>query len=165
MGTKMQAGRTWSLPRAGALVALLAMLTVFTACTANSRDERAAPSPSPTQTTGDGPNAGTPAVDLVRRHLEAANRGKIDAWTAALHPNVRFDIAGAIYEGRAAARDWAARDPIGQRGHYDILSRTATGDGVTADLTFRAGSLVEEIRYQYTLRDGLIVDLVARYRR
>jgi ketosteroid isomerase-like protein len=103
-------------------------------------------------------------VQLIRGHLEAVGRADADAWTAPLDPNVRFDIAGSIYQGREAARGWAERDPIGQRGRYDILSLTPTATGVTADVTFRAGSLVEQIRYQYTIRGGKIIDLVARYR-
>lgn len=104
------------------------------------------------------------AVQLIRQHLEAVGRGDADAWAAALDPDVRFDIGGSIYQGSEAARGWAERDPIGQGGRYDILSLAPTMAGVTADVTFRAGSLVEQIRYQYTIRGGKIVDLIARYR-
>lgn len=102
------------------------------------------------------------AAELVRRHLEAVARSDVRAYGRALAPNVRFNIAGSIYEGRAACLAWAARDPIGQGGRYEILSLRPSTRGVTADVTFRAGTLTEEIRY--TIRRGLIVDKVARYR-
>ncbi len=101
---------------------------------------------------------------LVRRHLLAVNDADIDAWTRPLAAQVRFDIAGAIYEGIAEVRDWALRDPIGQRGRYEIHSLRPTRSGLTADVTFRAGTLVELIRYRYTIRRGRIVDKVGRYR-
>jgi hypothetical protein len=49
-------------------------------------------------------------------------------------------------------------------GRYEIVSIDAVDGGVTTDVVFRAGSLVENIRYQCTLRDGRIVNLFARYR-
>lgn len=78
--------------------------------------------------------------------------------------DARLDIAGAIYQGKPAARGWAERDPIGQRGRYDIRSITPTSEGATADVTFTAGSLVEQIRYTYTFRGGLIATMTGRYR-
>lgn len=103
------------------------------------------------------------AVELVRGHLVASNDGDADAWAAALSDDVRFDIGGSVYDGVVEVRGWGERDPIG-RGRYEIVSIEAVPGGVTADVVFRAGSLVENIRYQYNVRGGRIVNLFARYR-
>jgi ketosteroid isomerase-like protein len=105
------------------------------------------------------------AERLIRDHLAAVGEGDVEKWQAALAADVRFDIGGAIYQGRDAARQWAERDPIGQKGRYEVLSVTATASGVAADVTFRAGNLVEDLRYVYVIRGGAISELVATYRR
>lgn len=103
------------------------------------------------------------AVELVRAHLAASDDGDPDAWASALSADVRFDIGGSVYEGIDEVRGWGERDPIG-RGRYELVSIEAVDGGVTTDVVFRAGSLVEDIRYQYTIRNGRIVNLLARYR-
>lgn len=104
------------------------------------------------------------AVRMIRRHLQAVAASDITAYMQPLAADVRFDIAGTIYQGRTAVRGWALRDPIGQGGRYEIHALTPIRSGVVAIVTFRAGGLVEQIRYRYTIRSGKVADMVGRYR-
>jgi hypothetical protein len=49
-------------------------------------------------------------------------------------------------------------------GRYSVLRERPTADGVTVELDFRRGGLLERLRDRYTIGDGRIRTLVATYR-
>jgi ketosteroid isomerase-like protein len=53
-------------------------------------------------------------ADLARRFYEAFNAQDIDAFAAALHPEVELQTARGVREGIDEARAWATKSPIGE---------------------------------------------------
>jgi SnoaL-like domain len=109
-------------------------------------------------------SAGTTAAQVIRRHLDAVGRGDLTTYLTTVAEDARFEIGGRILSGREEIRGFAESDLFDPNGRYEILSLTQTPEGAVLDLDFRRGSLHERLNYRYSVRDGQIRELVARYR-
>ncbi len=98
----------------------------------------------------------------MRAHLAAPGRGDRAGYLASVTDDTRFDIGGRMLEGLAAIGAFFDAELSG--GRYEILRARPGPEGATFDVNFRRGELFEELTYRYTVRDGRIATLVARYR-
>jgi uncharacterized protein len=112
-------------------------------------------------------------VELVRRMLDARNRGDIDTVMTYAAPDIEFDLSASagtfagIYRGhRALRRLWAAWSEVFSDMNWEAEELIDAGDAVIVPVRFHArgrGSGVETVTpavHVYWLRDGQIV----RYR-
>lgn len=96
--------------------------------------------------------------------LRVALAAMVVVLLAAVADDARFDIGGRILSGREEVRGFAESDLFDPDGRYEVLSLTPTPEGAVLDLDFLRGGLHERLHYRYTVRDGKIRELVARYR-
>jgi ketosteroid isomerase-like protein len=57
--------------------------------------------------------SGAGNAEVVRRFYEAFNDQDLDAFAATLHPDAELQTARGIRSGRAEARAWATKSPVG----------------------------------------------------
>lgn len=100
--------------------------------------------------------------DVLRRYLEAHDRHDTDAALSAFAPDAHVLDDGQDYRGLNAIRDWLARastqftytrtllDAHAEAPNHWLVRNRLEGD-------FPGG--VVDLRYQFTLVDGLIADL------
>ncbi len=112
-------------------------------------------------------------IEIVRRALEARNRGDMDAALAYAAPDIEFDLSASagtfagIYKGHEALqRLWAAWSEVFSEMIWKAEEFIDAGDAVVVPLTFHARgreSGVETVTravHVYWVRDGQVV----RYR-
>jgi hypothetical protein len=102
------------------------------------------------------------APDVIRRYLEAHDRRDVDASLSAFAPDAHVLDDGHDYYGLEAIRDWLAR--ASTEFTYTRLFLDATAESPNRWLVrnrlqgnFPGG--VVDLRYRFTLVDGLIADL------
>jgi ketosteroid isomerase-like protein len=112
-------------------------------------------------------------VEIVRRMMDARNRGDIDAVMAFAAPDIEFDLSASagtfagVYTGHEALmRLWAAWSEVFSEMIWEAEEFIDAGDAVVVPVTFHARgreSGVETITravHVYWVRDGQVV----RYR-
>jgi uncharacterized protein len=112
-------------------------------------------------------------VELVRRVLEARNRGDMNTVMSYAAPDIEFDLSASagtfagIYRGhRAVRRLWAAWSEVFSHMHWEAEELIDAGDAVVVPVRFHArgrGSGVETVTravHVYWIEDGKVV----RYR-
>jgi ketosteroid isomerase-like protein len=112
-------------------------------------------------------------VEIVRRALDARNRGDIDAVMTFAAPDIEFDLSASagtfagVYKGHEALlRLWAAWSEVFSEMSWEAEEFIDAGDAVVVPVKFHArgrGSGVETVTravHVYWVRDGQVV----RYR-
>ncbi len=105
-------------------------------------------------------NAGPPQV--IRRYLEAHDRRDPDASLSAFAPDAHVLDDGRDYYGLEAIRDWLARASTEFTFTRTFLEASAESPNrwlVRNRLEGNFPGGVVELRYRFTLVDGLITDL------
>ena len=108
-------------------------------------------------------------VEVVRRAIDAVNRGDLDAWLGFLSPEVAWEslpLVGFrdVYRGRAEAREWLEQLlEVSEEAHVEIEEITALSDDrvlIVSRVTGRgraSGVPVERLSWEVSwLADGLI---------
>ncbi|GJF35103.1 hypothetical protein KNE206_78030 [Kitasatospora sp. NE20-6] len=110
------------------------------------------------------------ALRAVRGFIAAANRGDVPALHAALAPQVRIDMAGAVHTGRdEVLRAFFVRWVVRPGGRYrEVAAGPVRPAGGGAALTVRYDfrtpqGLVEDITYTYLVRGGEIAAITGRF--
>jgi ketosteroid isomerase-like protein len=112
-------------------------------------------------------------VEIVRRVLDARNRGDVDAVMAYAAPDIEFDLSASpgpfagVYKGREAVlRLWRAWSEVFSEMTWEAEELIDAGDAVVVPVRFHSrgrGSGVETVAravHVYWLSDGAVV----RYR-
>lgn len=107
---------------------------------------------------------GRTAAAVGRSWIAAVNRGDLVGAVALVAPKAVFNIGGARYRGRAAIRRWINGDMIAGDGRYTILRVQRRQRAAVFTLDFRAGRLLEALRYRFVTERRKILTLTARYR-
>jgi SnoaL-like domain len=114
-------------------------------------------SPSP----GD---SGRVAAATARTWIAGVNRGDLECAAAVVARDAVFDVGGLRYRGRTAVRGWIRSDLLAGRRRYTVVRVRSESRAALFDLSFRAGSPREEVRYRFATLDRRIQTLTARYR-
>jgi ketosteroid isomerase-like protein len=108
-------------------------------------------------------------VEIVRKAIDAWNRGDLDAWLAGFAPEAEFHtsgrfVDGGVYRGRAGlARYWTEIHEDVEELSLSVIDMRAIGDRVLYAVTGRgrgkrSGVPIEApIWFVSTFRDGLAV--------
>ncbi|MGK5554472.1 hypothetical protein ACSNOI_22940 [Actinomadura kijaniata] len=142
-----------------ALVA--AALTAVTGCSGAPEDR--APTAAPTAAS---PAGRAEAERVARRFTDAANAGDERAVAATFAADARFDSVGRIYPSRAEIMDrFLVPEVLRAGGRYEITGSRWDGGRHVLDYRFTTrGGAAETFSYAFLVRDGLIRDVVGRYR-
>jgi limonene-1,2-epoxide hydrolase len=108
--------------------------------------------------------ASTPKIDPVREFIRAFNERDLDAFVAALDPEVELHSMKGLKKGREAARLWATRKRGGVQQTIETEALYEGGDRAVALITRRwhwdddAGEFAgeDEMAWVFELRDDLI---------
>ncbi|WP_405018326.1 nuclear transport factor 2 family protein [Kitasatospora sp. NBC_00070] len=104
-------------------------------------------------------------LSTVRAFVAAANRGDLAGLTAALAPDVRIDMAGAVQHGRdQVLRSFFVPWVVRVSGQYRETGIAHGEDGPTVFYRFETPTgLVEDLAYTYRVRAGAVVEIVGRF--
>jgi hypothetical protein len=140
------------------------LLTIVTACSNGT----VSPDPPPTTpaSTALPSNNRASAERIADRFLHAANSGNRDATAALFADSARFDSVGRIYASRDDIMNrFLIPEVLETGGRYHVTRTDWAGDRyvVAYEFTTSSGGR-EQFTYAYLIRDGLIHDVIGRYR-
>ncbi|WP_409494282.1 nuclear transport factor 2 family protein [Amycolatopsis sp. cmx-11-12] len=106
------------------------------------------------------------APGITQKFTDAANKGDSPGVAATFAEQARFDSVGRIFPSREAIMSrFIDPEVIGVGGRYEITGARWAGDRYVVDYRFTTRSGGEEIfYYAFLVRDGLIRDVLGRYR-
>ena len=104
---------------------------------------------------------------IARTMIAALNAGDADAAGQVLATDAQFNRAGTVFDGRTAiVNNFFRADVVATHGQYQELRATSErgrSDVVTIEFNYRAGSVREHFTYRFTIRNGLIQEVIGRY--
>ncbi|GAB3220282.1 nuclear transport factor 2 family protein [Spirosoma arcticum] len=154
------------------LLALSAIAVAVSACRSGNEADAPAVNPTnpPTQPTTirlDGP-VDTTLMAVTTRLITALHAGNATAAEQLFAEDARFDSVGRIYQGRRQIMDrFLIPEVIRLNGRYEAVSaRPEAGQPTVVVVEYNfttGGGGRERFTYRYTIRNGLIQDVIGRY--
>ncbi|MFJ4688123.1 nuclear transport factor 2 family protein [Streptomyces sp. NPDC088789] len=162
-------------------LALVAAVTLLTACSDDGSDDSADSRPSqsadlalePTETdqpsqteepdTVESSESAEGGIDAAaQKYVDAVADKDLDALVAAFHPDAQLIDVGREFNGHDEIRAWADNEVIG--GKLTVLEDNPKSDGTTLLVRFAPGGTGGfEANYEFTSRDGRISELNLQY--
>ncbi|MFG2823117.1 nuclear transport factor 2 family protein [Kitasatospora sp. NPDC048365] len=107
------------------------------------------------------------ALDVAREFIAAANRGDVSELLAALAPEARVEMAGAVYEGRESAVHrffvpWVV-DVAGRYRETGAPTEDRPGEVAVGYRFATPRGLREDLVYTYRVNMGHITEIVGRF--
>lgn len=150
-------------------LATLALVLAATSCSTEPTVPAPAPSPSEAPMATAAPLAESDraaAPEIAQKFTDAANRGDSPGVASTFSEQARFDSVGRIFPSREAIMSrFIDPEVIGVGGRYEVTGTRWAGDRYVVDYRFTTRSRGEELfYYAFLIRDGLIRDVLGRYR-